>query len=101
MFFHVLVMIQMNGAGVGAGVTRAGTICPDPEPEPPAHFTRAGAGAGAVPNTDGSTCLIFILPNFYLFLFRCFFHFGQVVSSTLSRSDGSQCCCTNAVALHA
>ena len=103
-------MIQMNGAGVGAGVTRAGTICPDPEP--PAHFTRAGAGAGIVPpEPEPEPSQMRTAPHawfsyyqiyiYFYFDVLFFIHFGQVVSSTLSRSDGSQCCCTNAVALHA
>ena len=109
---YVLVMIQMNGAGVGAGTTRAGTICPDPEPKPPEHFTRTGAGSGIVPRSRSRSrpkCGRLRMPDFqatkflFLFLFWCFIfiHFGQVASSTLSRSDGSQCRCTNAVALHA
>ena len=48
---YVLIMIQMNGAGVGTVAARAGTIFPEPEPKPPEHFSRAGAGAGIIPRS--------------------------------------------------
>ena len=107
---YVLVMIKINGAGVVVGATRAGTICADPEPKPPEHFTRAGAGAGIVPRSRSrAKCGLFRMSDFYATKFLYYFYFdvlffirfGQVASSTLSRSDGPQSCCTNADALHA